>query len=784
MASFQHKISCFLLLLFATAAFSQTPDSTKSKRKSMFADIQELTSSDYLASIERANETMNIVKNKGELHRNILFIFQEISDTNSQISLITQNIKDASNTNVRNQRMYQKVLLELQEQLDSYETKLNSETEKNVTLKKQLRTVIKDTVFRKLVRDSILRKPFQDELKTLKAKFFATDSAFKANLKILNTHKIQNTEQKIIVAEALVLVEDRLDKSGVSMFRSECPNIWNSDISLKDQSVSSFIAEKFSVETKAFGYYFNHSLRSTILLILVMGLLFWWIRYNLTYIRKVDKFETLNEFKFSYLNRGVLLPVLVIGLNIAIAMHLYAPALYIEFLHLLLLASLSFLFVKKWKAKVFRRWMLLVAVFAGFCFIDLFLKITLLQRCIFLFANVVSIRFGLVHLKHIKEEMYVKGFFSLANVLFIGFNGLAILFNIFGRVSLAYTLSLTAIIALTQIIALSVLLKIILEMLTLQIYTIRLKRGITKLFDFDKLVTNAQRPFVLLVIYLWVVVIASNLNLSETLTRVSDFIFNRKNTIGSFQFTIGGIILFLAIIWIAHLLQKFVAYFFGEIDQENEENINKRQHSKLLITRLVLLVVGYLLAISASGMPIDKITIILGALGVGVGLGLQSIVNNFVSGVILIFERPIQIGDVIETGSQSGRVTEIGLRTTKIDTSDGAEVIVPNGNILSQPIVNWTNSNNYRLTKLSFTLTGEISQEEILQTITTALNSLPEPIPDMEHQVFFESIGVDKYTMKVKFWCNIYRKDQTLSEAKIGLFESFKKRGIEMEDKS
>lgn len=93
----------------------------------------------------------------------------------------------------------------------------------------------------------------------------------------------------------------------------------------------------------------------------------------------------------------------------------------------------------------------------------------------------------------------------------------------------------------------------------------------------------------------------------------------------------------------AHLLQKYVAYFFGEIEEEDEENINKSQHSRLLIIRLILLIGGYMLAILASGIPLDKLSIILGALGVGVGLGLQGIVSNFVSGIILIFDKAIQI---------------------------------------------------------------------------------------------------------------------------------------------
>src|SRR5204862_5029292 len=122
---------------------------------------------------------------------------------------------------------------------------------------------------------------------------------------------------------------------------------------------------------------------------------------------------------------------------------------------------------------------------------------------------------------------------------------------------------------------------------------------------------------------------------------------------------------------------------------------NKKERSRLLIARLILLCIGYLLAVAASGVPVDKITIIIGALGVGIGLGLQNIVNNFVSGIILIFDRPLQIGDIVEIGDKKGRVKEIGIRTSTLLTEDGAEVIMPNGDVLSHNIVNWTLSNNH-----------------------------------------------------------------------------------------
>jgi potassium efflux system protein len=122
---------------------------------------------------------------------------------------------------------------------------------------------------------------------------------------------------------------------------------------------------------------------------------------------------------------------------------------------------------------------------------------------------------------------------------------------------------------------------------------------------------------------------------------------------------------------------------FGETGIETEDTISvsKKQHSRLLITRLLVLVGGYLLAIAATGLPIDKITILLGALGIGIGMGLQNVVNNFVSGIILIFDGSLQIGDEIEVSGKAGKVKEIGLRASTLSTADGAEVIIPSPTI-------------------------------------------------------------------------------------------------------
>ena len=793
-----YKILLFLLLISSVSAVAQVPtkDSVKPpvkstvkepvkegrrKRGDIFSDKNQLTDSDYLEAIEKANEVLSTAKNAAQIKGSTKFEIAEINKAANALTLIIDNLNGANTTNVRNQQMYRKILLEQQEEIEYHRSRLDVVSDTLANLKKNIRgTIRKDTIFRKVIKDSLLKVQFKDELLALRSKWKRTDSLITASSALVNNAKKDATEKKMMAAESLDLVSDRLQKSGVSMFGNEYCNLW--DISNDSIGAAASIRKKFRIEKKAFGYYFTYSLGGTVAIAIFMGLLFWWILYNLKYLKKEGRIKDLALFKFKYLNRKMILPVVVIGINVAISLNLYAPALYFEFLNLISLVVLTIIFKGQWSARSFNNWLLLVVLFVLFCFTDLFIRVSFVQRCVFIIINLLSIRFGFVQLKTIKEELYIKIFFRIANTVFISFNILAILFNVFGRVSLAHTLSLTAVTALTQIIALSVFLKILLEMIILQMYAIRVRRGIVKIFDYQSLEDNLKKPLLLLVTYLWIVVIASNLNLTDSVYSLGDSILTHQNKLGSFTFTVGSIILFCIIIWLAHILQRYVAYFFGEIDEEDEETINKRQHSKLLITRLIVLIGGYLLAISASGMPLDKITIVLGALGVGVGLGLQSIVNNFVSGVILIFDKPIQIGDVIEAGSQTGRVKSIGLRTTTVDTANGAEVIIPNGNLLSQNIVNWTFSNNYKLVDISFSLTGEISHDRIAEIVNASLATIPLVYMEKEPQIFFNSVSADTCKLTVRFWCTIFRTEQAVSEVRVALYNGFKENDIALKD--
>ncbi|MEN2489537.1 mechanosensitive ion channel domain-containing protein [Flavobacterium sp. B11] len=769
--------SLFLLLFFSQFNYAQEQKTIKKESRGRLFNDTTATDSDYLMAIEKAGEVLESAYNDIDFAGDTRHLFGDMKRTESKLDLILASLKGA-NPNVRNQQMYRVVLQEIQQELEEQNKAINAKNLDLENIKKRVIDLRKDKTLITLLKDTIRRKQFQKEFGNLRKRYVATDSLMTKNQTTLNNKKRLTVQRKISVSNALTTVEGKLEKSGISIFKKEYPSLWQINDTASKKRVTHNIKAKIIIEENVAAYYLSYKAGGLITLCFFMGLLFWYISRNIKFLKTNGYSENLLLLNFKYLNRGVLLPVLVIALNIAVVTNLYAPALFLELIQLFLLGVLIFLFKNQWSGVAMRNWLYLLGLFFALCFLDLFITIGLLQRFAFVAINVLGIRYGFVQIKTLKEELYIKGFFKWASIIFIGLNILSILYNLFGRVSLSNMLTITAFISLTQIVALSVLLKIILEIILLQIYTTRVKRGIEKMFDYESLSDTLKKPFIIVISYMWLIVIASNLNIWESLRASLTKLLSHPNTIGSITFTLGNIVLFFIIIWAAHLLQKYVAYFFGEIDDENEENINKRQHSKLLITRLVVLISGYLLAVAASGMPLDKLSILLGALGVGVGLGLQNVVNNFVSGIILIFDKPIQVGDVVEISSESGRIKSMGLRTTKINAPNGAEIIIPNGNLLSQNITNWTYTDNFKLVEITVEINGETIPEEINAIVNETLANLPLVNNSKPSQIYYSSISDGKYKLLIKFWCSIYRTEETISSARQELYISFKNKGL------
>jgi len=221
-----------------------------------------------------------------------------------------------------------------------------------------------------------------------------------------------------------------------------------------------------------------------------------------------------------------------------------------------------------------------------------------------------------------------------------------------------------------------------------------------------------------------------------------------------------------------------VGYFFGEADGQSVPQEGKKG-SRLVMMRLIFIIIGFFLAVIASGLPIDKITIVLGALGVGVGLGLQNIVNNLVSGIILIFESPFQIGDYIELNGKKGVVRDMGIRSSRLVTEEGTEIIMPNGDLLSGEVINWTVQNSKVRIEVPITVGAGPTLEEINEIVQDTLKDHPDLSGENKPKVLLSTANDQTLSFTIVVWVgNISQIQNLKSEILRLMYLKLREKGI------
>ena len=196
-------------------------------------------------------------------------------------------------------------------------------------------------------------------------------------------------------------------------------------------------------------------------------------------------------------------------------------------------------------------------------------------------------------------------------------------------------------------------------------------------------------------------------------------------------------------------------------------------------TRYVVLFFGFLLAVAATGINLDRLAFLAGALGVGIGFGLQNVVNNFVSGLILLFERPVKIGDTVEIGGLWGDVRRIGIRSSVVRTFDGAEVIVPNGDLISQQVTNWTLSDRHRRVEVKVGVAYGTDPERVLGILREVADAHPDVLGMPEPQTLFEGFGDSSLDFRLRVWIRDFERGLPVrSELSVALNAALAAAGI------
>ena len=227
------------------------------------------------------------------------------------------------------------------------------------------------------------------------------------------------------------------------------------------------------------------------------------------------------------------------------------------------------------------------------------------------------------------------------------------------------------------------------------------------------------------------------------------YVLNATREFASVRFTWGSILLFVGVFALTLALSELLRKLFQ--DDEHQHTTPNKARGFVLLMRLGLLIAGFFLAMNLAGIPLDRMTVVIGALGVGIGFGLQNLTNNLVSGIMLALERPVRPGDVIDVKGNQGTVVEIGVRSTRVLSLTGSTLIVPNGMLISELVSNRTLTDRTGEVLMKVSVPANSDMDRVLRIISeiivgSKLQGMPEP------SVNLVEIGRAWAQIEVRIW--------------------------------
>lgn len=400
-------------------------------------------------------------------------------------------------------------------------------------------------------------------------------------------------------------------------------------------------------------------------------------------------------------------------------------------------------------------WLTMAGLFLIACLDNLILQASVAERWLMFVLSGVGIVYSVYILKS-KQFGTLKEVYVIYGIRFLILSEFfALILNVLGRYNLSKTLMISGYVGLIVAILFLWAVRMIDE--TLRLANAVYKSPDRKLFyvNFDKLGNKAPALLYVLLCLGWIILVGRNYFEFRHIISPINFYITETRSIGDYEFTIRDLLLFIGISGFSVLLSRIVSFFATDTGVGTANGMLKASSiaaNWLLLIRILIITTGLLLAFAASGIAMDRLTIIMGALGVGIGLGLQSLVTNLVSGLIIAFERPISVGDQVEVNGKFGTMKSVGFRSSVLSLVDGSYMIVPNGDLLGQRLINWSMGKNKKriIIDVGVAYGTDISTAKgvILQLFTGHDDIMTHPQPAVNAKEF----GISSINLEVVFW--------------------------------
>jgi small-conductance mechanosensitive channel len=725
----------------------------------------------YSFSLNRAEsflsdklDTTGILKALSGLERGLNFFHTRLEQNDNPLNL--RNLNTAS------------VLLdESQERLRDWQKLLDGFSDQMDKNHANIREIRHDSTLLNASLDSSL----QGEMKAVYDRSLSLDSLQHQAIFKINALRNRVSINYLLVKDLKTEILYRMKQLRDGMWKPEEAPLLNAAELDYDASLRSVITDALTRSLQVMKIFMANTWNTRSINIGIWIILLIWFLINLYHVKKEkDKENILRNVKF--LNRSEILSSLLLLFTYGSFLYASAPAIYMHcngICRLLVLGLLLSPYLSKTGKWI---WLCLSLIWISFAIDDLLLDSAygerwglMIEGIALMILCVLMLRKKTVLFRNLEDSPARKIvlIFTLIQI------GISVVCNFTGRLTLSKLFALSAIDSLVLAVALKVCSAILVDVVYVQSEAYSNNR-FSAFLNFVDLKNKLRRMLWIITILAWSFSILRNLTFYDETYHFIDFFFNKPRTIGSITYSYSSGVLFLLIIWISSVLSQFVSFFF---DQNRDEAIHKKSKlgSLALIVRIGIWTAGFLIAIAAAGIPINKISILLGALGVGIGFGLQNLVNNLVSGIIIAFERPIQIGDIIEIAGKTGTVQEIGVRSSKINNGEGANIIIPNGDLLSQQLTNWTLHDRSRRVHILISVPYKSDFRKARDLIVEEIKKNDKILKEPPATVTVDSFANNAVNFEIGFWVPDLSEISALrNELMLDIFESFSRNNIDM----
>jgi small-conductance mechanosensitive channel len=286
--------------------------------------------------------------------------------------------------------------------------------------------------------------------------------------------------------------------------------------------------------------------------------------------------------------------------------------------------------------------------------------------------------------------------------------------------------------------------------LAFRVWPLRLVRMVTH--HRDLLERRIYRLLVWVVVLGWSARYLNYLGLLDSAWSLGRALLTTKLERGTIAISLGNVLEFFLAVWLAYLLSRFLRFALEEDVYPRISLAPGLSYAASSLLNYIILALGFVAGLGVLGVDYNKVSILAGAFGVGIGFGLQSIVNNFVSGLILLFERPVHVGDTVEVGNLQGTVRRIGIRASVIHTGAGADIIVPNSQLVTDRVTNWTLSDRLRRVDLTVGVNYGAEPKKVIELLERVGRANPDVLPDPAPHALFMAYGDSSINFELRVW--------------------------------